>query len=99
MATGIRETLEQIPWRSRLLWQRIAFTLTAAWMIGVLGITGEDVHHPLFQYIFIVPLVLWSAGLVIGRVVARLWPAPPSPPAPPEGRRDPRRRGRPPSSQ
>lgn len=66
----------RIPWRSRILWQRLGYGLTALWMIGVLAVTREDVHHPLFEFIFIVPLTGWILGLLVAAAIARLWPPP-----------------------
>ena len=62
----------EIDWRSRTLWQTVGYTLSAAWMLFVLVQTGGNVSHPLFDYIFIVPLVLWSAGLAIAWIVRKL---------------------------
>ena len=52
-------------------WTKIGYILTAAWMVVMLAITGGDVIHPFFDYIFSVPLGLWIAALV----GARLWKA------------------------
>jgi len=60
-----------IDWRSRATWQRIGVTLTAAWMIGVLVVTENDVTHPLFDYIFRVPLVGWAVGIAVGYLIQR----------------------------
>ena len=45
-------------------WTKVGFGLTAAWMLGVVLVTGNDVTHPLFDYIFSVPLVVWAVGLI-----------------------------------
>ncbi len=69
-----RDSVRRIDWRSRGVWLRIGYGLTAAWMAFVILATGNDVTHPLFGYLFTVPLAGWVAGLIAGRVVARLWP-------------------------
>ena len=50
-------------------WTKVAYGLTAAWMIAVIAITGNNVTHPLFDYIFTVPLAAWIGGLVVARLV------------------------------
>ncbi|HLI10496.1 MAG TPA: hypothetical protein VKY65_02760 [Alphaproteobacteria bacterium] len=82
------QAFKQLPWRSRLVWQRIGYVLTAAWMIGILAATNENVRDPLFQFIFIVPLAGWIIGVVVGRLVTRFWP--PAPSDEQAGRRPPR---------
>ena len=79
-----------IPWRSRAFWQPVGYGLTALWMIGILAITREDVHHPLFDLIFVVPLAGWIIGIAAARLIARLWP--PRPPDPARSTRKPARR-------
>ena len=56
----------------RIPWTNIGYVLTAAWMVVVLAITGGDVTHPFFDYIFSVPLVLWIAALV-GARLGKAW--------------------------
>ncbi|MFQ5785813.1 MAG: hypothetical protein ACE5H8_13465 [Alphaproteobacteria bacterium] len=73
----------RIDWRSRSLWMRTGYALTAAWMLGVIVATGSDVTHPFFDFIFIVPLSGWIFGLLIARLAMRLWP-PPDRAEPPE---------------
>ena len=70
-----------IDWTGRRLWHRIGYALTAAWMVYVIYATGKDVEHPLFAYIFVVPLAGWIAGLVVASLIKRRRRAPP----PPEG--------------
>jgi hypothetical protein len=60
------------------LWRGIGYALTAAWMAGILIVTGSDPAHPWFDYIFVVPLAGWIVGLGIARFVADR--RPPSPP-------------------
>ncbi len=82
----------RIDWRDRETWQRIGYTATAAWMLAVLVITGSDVTHPLFDYIFVVPLAGWILGLLVARLVAR---RPPPADPPPAGNGTPARNDRP----
>ncbi len=82
-----------IPWRSRSFWQPIGYGLTALWMIGIISVTHEDVRHPLFSLIFVVPLAGWIIGIAAARVIARYWP--PRPPGPAQARRRPAPRDRP----
>ena len=63
-----------IDWRSRKLWHGLGYASSAAWMLYVVVATGNDVSHPLFNYIFIVPLAGWVAGLVIAKLLARVLP-------------------------
>lgn len=58
-----------IDWRSRRLWHALGYGATALWMLGVVIVTGNDVSHPLFRTIFIVPLGGWILGLLIARLV------------------------------
>ncbi|MFQ5958022.1 MAG: hypothetical protein ACE5LF_01495 [Alphaproteobacteria bacterium] len=67
--------MNRIDWRSRTAWFRIGYALTAVWMTFVILVTGNDLAHPLFRYLFVVPLAGWIAGLLVGRVVGRLWPS------------------------
>ena len=61
-----------VDWRRRETWTAVGYALTAAWMLFVLWRTGGDVSHPLFQHIFIVPLVGWIVVLVLARIVRAL---------------------------
>ena len=61
-------------WRGRKLWHTIGYIVSAAWMIGVLIVTGGNVKHPFFNYIFIVPLGLWIAGIVVAALLKKLFP-------------------------
>ena len=63
-----------IDWRSRRLWHGIGYAVSAAWMVFVLARTGGDVRHPLFDYLFIVPLGLWGAGIGVAWLLKRLAP-------------------------
>ena len=63
------EPARKLDWRSRRLWQAIGYGATAAWMFAIVVITGNDVSHPLFRYIFIVPLGGWILGLVVARLI------------------------------
>lgn len=52
------------------LWRGIGYGLTAAWMIGILVVSGSNPADPWFNYIFVVPLVGWIIGIGIARLVA-----------------------------
>lgn len=67
----------QIDWSRRLTWHRVGYVLSALWVGGVLVATGGNVRHPLFNYIFIVPLAGWVLGLLIGHLVSRRRKTPP----------------------
>jgi len=50
-------------------WIKAGYGLTALWMVGVLWITGNDVSHPLYNYIFGVPLAAWIGAVAINHVL------------------------------
>ena len=58
-----------IDWRSRTTWHAIGYGLTAVWMLLVLVVSGNNPEHPLFTFIFIVPIAGWLIGISIGRVL------------------------------
>lgn len=58
-------------WRSGKLWHRIGYAFTAIWIVGIILVTGQDVTHPLFDLIFIVPLGFWIVGLTIANLLKR----------------------------
>ncbi len=60
--------METGKWRE-FPWVKAGYWLTAGWMAVVLGVTGGNVGHPLFSYIFSVPLGVWAAALVAARLV------------------------------
>lgn len=45
------------------------YVLTAVWVVYVLSVTKGDMGHPLFDYIFLVPLAGWLIGLVVFRFI------------------------------
>ncbi|MBO6806195.1 hypothetical protein [Thalassospira sp.] len=49
----------------------VGYVLTAGWVGFILAASGGDSSHPLFDYIFIVPLAGWIIGMLIARVVAK----------------------------
>jgi hypothetical protein len=61
----------------KLTWHRIGYILSALWVGGILVATGGNVRHPLFDYIFIVPLAGWAVGLTIGHLLGRARKTPP----------------------
>lgn len=62
-------------WLNGHLWKNVGYVLSAIWMIGVLIITGSDTKHPLFQYIFLVPLAGWVLGLMAGAILKKKYSA------------------------
>ena len=58
-----------INWRERTTWVRAGWIATALWIIYVLEATKLDKAHPLFNYIFLVPLAGWMLALAIERLV------------------------------
>ena len=55
--------------RSRSLWMTVGHFATALWMGYVLWRTDGNIRDPFFNYIFVVPLVGWIAGLAVSRIV------------------------------
>lgn len=53
----------------RETWVKLGHVATAAWMVFVLWRTGGEISHPLFDLIFLVPLIGWIAALTIARLV------------------------------
>ncbi len=58
--------------RAPIPWIKVGYGLTALWMLVVLWITGNDVAHPLYNYIFGVPLAAW-AGVVAVNHILKTW--------------------------
>jgi hypothetical protein len=58
-------------WRSRRLWHPVGYAFTGLWILGVLLVTGGNARHPLFDYIFAVPLAAWIGGLIAAALVKR----------------------------
>ena len=56
---------------ARPRWQRIGAWLTAAWIALVLVVGEGGITHPLFDYIFTVPLAAWIVAFLVARAVAR----------------------------
>lgn len=53
----------------RQKWTRIGYALTAAWMVFVLVYTRNDPGHPLFNAIFLVPLIGWIIAVAAARII------------------------------
>ncbi|MEQ8696254.1 MAG: hypothetical protein RLT05_06800 [Bauldia litoralis] len=53
------------------MWHPIGYTFTGLWMLGILFATGGNSRHPLFDYIFAVPLAAWILGLLVSFLVKR----------------------------
>jgi len=47
----------------------MGYLLTAGWVGFILAITGGDTTHPMFDYIFVVPLAGWIIGMIVARVI------------------------------
>ena len=58
--------------RREFPWIRVAYAVTAGWMLLVLAVSDADPGHPFFDYIFSVPLAAWIGGAVVSRI-ARTW--------------------------
>lgn len=58
-------------WRSKRSWHLAGVILTALWLTGVAIRTGGDPEHPLFTFIFIVPLVGWLILLGLTHLIER----------------------------
>jgi len=69
----------RVDWRSDRLWQPIGYAATAAWILYVVAATDGDPGAPLFEYIFVVPIGMWAAGIAAAWVLRRVFP-PNSPP-------------------
>lgn len=55
----------------RRRWRTVGFYLTAAWLLLVVAVSAGDGSHPLFDYIFIVPLAGWIAAVLVDRINQR----------------------------
>lgn len=64
--------LNNIDWRGRRLWQGIGYFASAAWMVYVLTASGGDIEHPLFDYIFVVPIGMWAGGLAVAWAIRKI---------------------------
>ncbi len=64
--------LKNIDWRGRRLWQGIGYFASAAWMVYVLSASGGDIEHPLFDYIFVVPIGMWAVGLAVAWAIRKI---------------------------
>ena len=42
----------------------VGYVLTAAWIVMVVMETDGNMEHPLFNYIFLVPLAGWIAAMI-----------------------------------
>ena len=61
-----------IDWRSRRMWVGIGYFASAAWMLFVVVKTGGNAGHPLFDYIFIVPIGMWAVGLALAWMIRKI---------------------------
>lgn len=63
---------KNIDWRGRRLWHAAGYFASVSWMVYVVAKTGGRVDEPLFNYIFIVPIGIWTAGIGVAWLVKRL---------------------------
>ncbi|MHC8491883.1 hypothetical protein ACTU44_04120 [Thalassospira sp. SM2505] len=49
----------------------MGYLLTAGWVGFILAASGGDTSHPLFDYIFVVPLAGWIIGMIVARIIAK----------------------------
>ena len=56
------------PLRER--WTKIGYLVTAAWMVFVLVRTDGNPDDPLFNFLFVVPLVGWVVAVVAVKMIA-----------------------------
>jgi|GEM_PF-2760387 len=61
----------RLSWRDPRLWQVLGLIGTVIWLTHVALVTDFDPSHPLFDYIFIVPLAGWVVILFVSRRLAR----------------------------
>ncbi len=66
-----------INWRERTTWVRAGWVATALWMIYVWEESKFDPEHPLYNYIFLVPLAGWTVALIAERILRGKRPKPP----------------------
>jgi hypothetical protein len=50
-------------------WRRAGWIATVLWVIYVYETTKGDPAHPLFNYIFLVPLSLWAIFILAARLL------------------------------
>ena len=53
--------------RKRSTWVKAGWIATFLWIVFVWETTGGSRAHPLFDYIFLAPLGLWLAGILLMR--------------------------------
>ena len=56
-------------WQDKRSWHLLAMILTVVWLTYVGLKTGGDPQHPLFQYIFLVPLIAWLVLILAWKAV------------------------------
>ncbi|NIY75688.1 hypothetical protein HED22_08540 [Thalassospira sp. HF15] len=74
-AESEQNTSEQPPKKkgpsSGVYFKIFGYILTAGWIGFVLAASGGESSHPLFDYIFIVPLAGWIIGMLVARFIAK----------------------------
>jgi hypothetical protein len=63
-------------WRDKKTWNVAGYALTAAWIGYVALKSGGDPAHPLFDFIFLVPIALWLVIIVATRLLGAGRPPP-----------------------
>jgi hypothetical protein len=58
-------------WRNPRTWQAVGIVATGIWLSFVAMSTDFDPAHPLFDYIFIVPIAGWLVILLVTRRLGR----------------------------
>lgn len=54
------------------MWTKIGYAVTAAWMLFVVAYTRSDPFHPLFSFIFVVPLAGWITVIATIKIIAAI---------------------------
>ena len=52
-------------WRRKKTWDAAGLVLTVAWLVYFAITTGGDLGHPLGNFVFIVPIAIWSVIILI----------------------------------
>ena len=66
-----------IYWRERTTWVRAGWVATVLWIIYVWEESKFDPEHPLYNYVFLVPLAGWTVALIVERILRGKRPKPP----------------------
>lgn len=55
----------KLDWRRKSSWDAVGLVLTVAWFALFMLLTGGDLDHPLGTYVFLVPIGIWLAVILI----------------------------------